>query len=131
MYNVNTPPESELPSSRTLVRSTLVAAGVALLLLVTIVLPAEYGVDPTGVGRVTGLKRMGEIKMALAKDAAEAEAAEAAAPDSAPAASPADAAPAASAATTNAPTADAPTVSADVGVRSDETQVTLRPGQAA
>lgn len=34
------------------------------------VLPAEYGVDPTGVGRLTGLSEMGEIKVQLAKEAA-------------------------------------------------------------
>jgi len=43
---------------------------VALLLLVTVVLPAEYGVDPTGIGRVLGLTEMGEIKVQLAKEAA-------------------------------------------------------------
>ena len=133
MYNVNVPPESELPSSRTLLRSTLIALGVALLLLVTIVLPAEYGVDPTGVGRVTGLKRMGEIKVALAREAATADAAEATATGQAssatvaPVTSPADTTPAAGATATTAPSA----VSADVGVRTDETRVTLQPGQAA
>jgi hypothetical protein len=70
MYNVKTPPESELPSSRALLRSTAIAAVVAAVLLVTAVLPAEYGVDPTGIGRVLGLKEMGEIKMALAREAA-------------------------------------------------------------
>src|SRR5215208_2240271 len=72
------PQQGDLPSSRTLLRSTASAAGVAALLLVTVVLPAEYGVDPTGVGRLLGLKRMGEIKVALAKEAAAAAAAEAA-----------------------------------------------------
>lgn len=78
MYNTNTPPASELPSSRTLLRSTLIAAGVALLLLVTVVMPAEYGVDPTGIGRVLGLKEMGEIKQSLAAEAAADEAADSA-----------------------------------------------------
>lgn len=76
MYNTDTPPAGELPSSRTLLRSTLIAAGAALLLLVTVVMPAEYGVDPTGIGRVLGLTEMGEIKQALAAEAAAAEAAE-------------------------------------------------------
>jgi hypothetical protein len=74
----NNNPQGELPSSRTLLRSTLIAAAVAVVLLITVVLPAEYGVDPTGIGRVLGLKQMGEIKMSLAQEAAEAEAAEAA-----------------------------------------------------
>ena len=33
------------------------------------VLPAEYGIDPTGVGRVLGLTQMGEIKEELADEA--------------------------------------------------------------
>ncbi|MGI9078303.1 MAG: hypothetical protein ACR2G6_13390 [Gemmatimonadaceae bacterium] len=42
----------------------------ATFLLVTVVLPAEYGVDPTGIGRLLGLAQMGEIKVALAKEMA-------------------------------------------------------------
>ena len=42
----NTVPTAELPSSRRLFRSTLIAAAVAIVLLVTVVMPAEYGVDP-------------------------------------------------------------------------------------
>ncbi len=72
-------PNPDLPSSRTLLRSTLIAATVAMALLVTAVLPAEYGVDPTGIGRVLGLTEMGEIKVALAKEAALADSMEAAA----------------------------------------------------
>jgi hypothetical protein len=75
MYNADVPPRHELPSSRALLRSTLIAAATAAVLLVTVVLPAEYGVDPTGVGRVIGLTEMGEIKMELAREAAAAEAA--------------------------------------------------------
>lgn len=61
---------SEPASSRQLLRSTLLALAVAALLLVTIVLPAEYGIDPTRAGRVLGLTRMGEIKTRLAREAA-------------------------------------------------------------
>ncbi len=68
---------SELPSSRTLLRSTAIAAGVAAVLLVTVVLPAEYGVDPTGMGEVLGLTEMGRIKVALEREAAAADSAEA------------------------------------------------------
>lgn len=64
MYNTEIPAKSELPSASRLLRSTVVAALVAVALLVTVVMPAEYGIDPTGVGRVLGLKAMGEIKMA-------------------------------------------------------------------
>lgn len=58
------------PSSRQLLRSTAIALGIAIAILVAIVLPAEYGVDPMGVGRVLGLKEMGETELALAKEAA-------------------------------------------------------------
>jgi hypothetical protein len=51
--------------------------GVAGFLLVTVVLPAEYGVDPTGIGRVLGLTQMGVIKARLAAEAAANDAADA------------------------------------------------------
>ncbi len=62
MYNANRPDPSDLPSSAKLMQSTAIAAVSALILLVTIIMPAEYGIDPTGLGGVTGLKSMGEIK---------------------------------------------------------------------
>lgn len=70
MTHIDTPPTDGTPSSSKLLRSTAIAAVVATVLVVTIVLPAEYGVDPTGAGRVLGLKQMGEIKMTLAREAA-------------------------------------------------------------
>ena len=42
--------------------STLIALLVAFAILVTLVLPAEYGVDPTGAGRLLGLTRIGQLK---------------------------------------------------------------------
>ena len=45
------------PSSAQLLKATLLAMIVAGALLVTIVLPAEYGLDPTGIGRALGLFR--------------------------------------------------------------------------
>ncbi len=69
MYNTDMPTRAELPSSAQLLRSTLIAAGVAAALLVTVVLPAEYGIDPTGAGRALGLAEMGEIKTQLAEEA--------------------------------------------------------------
>lgn len=41
----------------------------AAAILVTIVLPAEYAIDPTGIGRVLKLTDMGEIKQQLAAEA--------------------------------------------------------------
>jgi hypothetical protein len=40
-----------------LLRATVVAAAAAAVVLVAVVLPAEYGIDPTGFGRATGLYR--------------------------------------------------------------------------
>ncbi len=70
------PAQDTLPSSRTLLRSTLVAMAIAATLLVTVVLPAEYAVDPLGTGRVLGLTEMGQIKMELAQEARETAAVE-------------------------------------------------------
>lgn len=80
MYNTLIPSHAELPSSKRLIRSTLIAAVSAVVLLYTVVLPSEYAVDPTGIGRTLGLTDMGEIKVRLAKEAAEDAAATAAAP---------------------------------------------------
>jgi hypothetical protein len=52
-----------------LIRSTLIAAGAAGAVLVLFWLPAEYGIDPTGVGGLTGLTEMGAIKSQLAAEA--------------------------------------------------------------
>lgn len=42
----------------TLWTTTLLSLGVALVVLVTFVLPAEYGLDPTGIGGVLGIDGM-------------------------------------------------------------------------
>ncbi|MEH6444840.1 MAG: transmembrane anchor protein [Oceanospirillaceae bacterium] len=63
-------------SSKQLLVSTFTAASVAAILLVTIVLPAEFALDATGVGRFLGLQEMGEIKQSLAQDAENSELAE-------------------------------------------------------
>ncbi len=68
----------ELPPADHLLRSTLIAVAVAVAILVIAVLPAEYGVDPTGIGRTLGLTQMGEIKASLAREAAADAAADAA-----------------------------------------------------
>ncbi|MAO23348.1 MAG: transmembrane anchor protein [Phycisphaerae bacterium] len=68
MHNANIPDYTELPSNKRLFKSTIIAIVSAAIILVTIVLPAEFGIDPTGVGSLSGLKRMGEIKTALAEE---------------------------------------------------------------
>lgn len=69
MYNTDKPAREELPTSRQLIRSTILAILAAAAILVTIVLPSEYGIDPTGIGRALGLAEMGEIKIQLAEEA--------------------------------------------------------------
>jgi hypothetical protein len=46
------------PSTRTLVKATAIALVVASVLLVTIVFPAEYGIDPLGTGQALGLSAL-------------------------------------------------------------------------
>jgi len=70
------PQVGELPTTKQLIRSTVIALVSAVVLLITIVLPAEYAIDPTGVGGVLGLTRMGEIKVQLAEEAEVADAEE-------------------------------------------------------
>lgn len=69
MYNTDLPARADLPSTGKLLRSTLLAAVVASVLLTTVVLPAEYAIDPIGAGRLLGLTEMGEIKTQLAEEA--------------------------------------------------------------
>ena len=69
MYNSNKPNLDELPSSAKLLKSTILAAIAAIVILVTIILPAEYGVDPTRIGKMLGLAEMGEIKVQLHAEA--------------------------------------------------------------
>ena len=131
MYNSDIPARAELPSTRQLIRSTLIAAVSAMVLLYTVVLPSEYGVDPTGIGRALGLTEMGEIKTRLAKEAAEdaaatkaslSDPAASAAAVKAPTAAPVASLPAEKAAAINAPATTSPTWR-------DEMTFTLTPGQ--
>lgn len=69
MQNANKPDPSELPTTRQLLKSTGIAVAVASALLVVVVLPAEYGVDPTRAGSLFGLTEMGRIKVQLAAEA--------------------------------------------------------------
>ena len=48
-------PDWQAPSGRRIALSVALAAVVAAVVLVVAVLPAEYGIDPTGLGRVLGL----------------------------------------------------------------------------
>lgn len=48
----------QAPSAKRIFTSVIVAAAVAVGVLVAFILPAEYGVDPTGVGGALGLTQM-------------------------------------------------------------------------
>jgi hypothetical protein len=51
-------PDWQAPSGRRIALSVGVAAIVAAVILLVAVLPAEYGIDPTGIGRVLGLDEL-------------------------------------------------------------------------
>ena len=68
MFNAQQPTEKDLPTSAQLLKSTIIAIIVAIILLIMVILPAEYGTDPTGVGKILGLKEMGEIKISLLEE---------------------------------------------------------------
>jgi hypothetical protein len=72
--NAEKPDPAILPTPRQLRRSTIAAVIGAAVIGVGVYLPAEYGIDPTGMGNVLGLTEMGEIKQQLAREAAEDEA---------------------------------------------------------
>lgn len=69
MFNARKPSLNELPSTVQLLRSTAIAAVSAVVILFLVVLPAEYAIDPTGVGRVLGLTSMGAEMQRLAAEA--------------------------------------------------------------
>ncbi len=118
MYNTDLPTRAELPGTGRLLRSTAVAVVIAAGLLITTVLPAEYGIDPTGIGQVLGLTPMGKTKVALAAEAAaqkKAPAAQTPAPAEKPVAAIPPAAP------DNAPASE----------QQHTLTVRLKPGQAA
>lgn len=114
MYNSDLPTRAELPSTRQLLISTAIAFAIAAVLLITVVLPAEFAIDPTGIGRALGLTQMGEIKDTLAHEAET------------------DAAAAASAkAAAELPLQYVSQSTPAPGQRADEVAVTLKSGEAA
>lgn len=124
MFNTPLPTVNELPSTRKLLLSTAIALLTAVGLLVTVVMPAEYAMDPTGVGRVLGLTQMGELKISLAQEAlTDAAATQSAAliPTPAPAAPVAQIQPVAK------PAAQ-PVATPAPALKSNQMTVTLKPG---
>lgn len=128
MYNTDMPSRAELPSSKQLFRSTIIALVSAVILLFTVVLPSDYGIDPTGIGRILGLTEMGEIKARLAQEAAADEAATKAA-HSNPSAQAAPTEAAQSPKTVSPTSSDSPAPKAGSSVWRDEMTFILAPGQ--
>lgn len=60
MSENNSNNEVEAPSASNLLKATTATIIGAFILLVLVVLPAEYGVDPTGFGNLTGLSDLAE-----------------------------------------------------------------------
>jgi hypothetical protein len=128
MFNTKLPTQSELPTSSQLLRSTVIAVGVAAALLVTVVMPSEYAIDPTGVGRMLGLTQMGELKNTLAEEAAADAAFQSVATPAVPAPVPAQSSPQQQ--TSTADVAE-PASEPQLALKSDEVTVTLKPGEAS
>jgi len=126
MFNSQMPRLEDLPTSKQLIRSTIIAAATAGAILAVVILPSEYGVDPTGAGQVIGLTEMGEVKMQLAEEAAADAAADAAARAENARALVVQAANG-GAQSTSAP----PAVSSMVAGRNDTTSLTLAPNEGA
>lgn len=62
---------SQLPTLRELAVASVGAVLVAALVIVVAVMPAEWGIDPTGVGRVLGLTQVGEMKQQVTETPAD------------------------------------------------------------
>jgi hypothetical protein len=111
-----------------LLRSTVIALVVAAVLLVTVVMPSEYAIDPTGAGRLLGLTQMGEMKKTLAEEAAADAAVQ-------PATAPVVEAPAPVQPVAQEPVAAVPAVEPvaepEPAQKFDEVTVTLKPGEAS
>ncbi len=107
-----------LPSLPQLFKATGIALVAAAAILITIVLPAEHGIDSTGIGKALGLTTL---------SAPSGEAASALIPDTAAAMQPGS-----EAAAAPAEQAAAPIVTAsEVPFRSDEMMLTLQPGEGS
>jgi hypothetical protein len=59
------PFEVNPPTTRRLISSVAAAVGGAIIILIALVLPAEYNIDPLGIGRVLGLTAIHGAKRTL------------------------------------------------------------------
>lgn len=58
MHDISDLNGERLPSNKSLIKATFFAFSTGCILLVSIILPAEYGVDPTGLGAKLGLTQL-------------------------------------------------------------------------
>jgi len=65
--NIQKPSAEDLPSLAQLKLSAIAAIIVGAAIITTVVLPAERGIDPTGIGERLHLTRMGLLKTAMAE----------------------------------------------------------------
>ncbi|SOB75440.1 hypothetical protein SAMN04488490_1034 [Marinobacter sp. LV10R510-11A] len=64
MQDISNMNREGLPSTKSLIKATGVAALIGLLALITAILPAEYGIDPTGLGQKMGLTMLSQAEAA-------------------------------------------------------------------
>jgi hypothetical protein len=64
MQDISNMDREGLPSTKSLIKATGVAAVIGLLVLITAILPAEYGIDPTGLGEKMGLTMLSQAEAA-------------------------------------------------------------------
>lgn len=58
MRDISALNHDDLPSAISLIKATALAVVLGLVILVTFILPAEYGIDPTGLGDKMGLTKL-------------------------------------------------------------------------
>lgn len=68
MHDISDLNREGLPSNKTLVKASFSAFLLASILLVTTILPAEYGIDPTGLGSSMGLTAMATVSAATSEE---------------------------------------------------------------
>lgn len=62
MNDITSMNKDGLPSTLSLIKATVAALVAAMLILITTILPAEFGIDPTGLGRLMGLTVMNQAQ---------------------------------------------------------------------
>ena len=64
MHDISDFNKDGLPTSASLIKATIIALLVGALVLLTAILPAEYGIDPTGLGSRMGLNGLSAADVA-------------------------------------------------------------------